>query len=77
MGRLAELLSAKTDRPVLDRTGVSGTFDIDLSWSVDSGADAGPSLFTAVQEQLGLKLEARKSPVEVLVISHVDRPSQN
>lgn len=77
MARLADLLAAKTDGPVLDRTGVSGVFDVDLKWASDSDTDAGPSLFTAVQEQLGLKLEARKSPIEVLVISHINRPSQN
>jgi bla regulator protein BlaR1 len=77
MARLADLLSAKTDRPVLDRTGVSGVFDIDLKWGTDSDTDSGPSPFTAVQEQLGLKLQASRSPVEVLVIDHIDKPSKN
>jgi uncharacterized protein (TIGR03435 family) len=77
MARLADLLSAKTDRPVLDRTGVPGVFDIDLKWGTDSDTDSGPSLFTAVQERLGLKLQASKSPVEVLVIEHIDRPTRN
>lgn len=77
MARLADLLAVKTDRPVLDRTGVSGVFDIDLKWATDSESDSGPSLFTAIQEQLGLNLQARKSPLEALVIDHVDRPTEN
>jgi bla regulator protein blaR1 len=77
MARLADLLTSKTDRPVLDRTGVSGIFDIDLKWTADSDTEPGPSLFAAVEEQLGLKLQASKSPIEALVIDHIDRPSRN
>ncbi len=82
MARFAELLSGKVDRPVLDETGLTGVFDIDLNWSRDSGATpedtAGPSIFTAMQEQLGLKLEARKAPVEILVIDHAEKvPTEN
>ena len=80
MPRLAELLSAKIDRPVLDKTGLSGVFDIDLKFTPDTAApdaDTGPSVFTAVQDQLGLKLNARKSPVEILVIDHAAKPSGN
>lgn len=77
MARLADLLATKVERPVLDRTSASGVFDIDLKWAPESDPASGPSLFTAVQEQLGLKLEARKSPIEVLVIDRIDRPSQN
>ncbi len=77
MARLADLLTAKTDRAVLDRTGVSGLFDIDLKRAADSDTEPGPSLFSAVQEQLGLRLQASKSPIEVLVIEHIDRPSKN
>jgi uncharacterized protein (TIGR03435 family) len=77
MARLADLLAAKTDRPVLDKTEVSGVFDIDLKWSADSDTEAGPSLFTAVQEQLGLRLQASKSPIEALIIDRIDRPSKN
>jgi uncharacterized protein (TIGR03435 family) len=73
--RLADLLTPKTDRPVLDGTGLSGAFDIDLKWTADT--EAGPSLYTAVQEQLGLKLQAVKSPVETLVIDHLTRPREN
>jgi uncharacterized protein (TIGR03435 family) len=71
------------DRPVIDKTGLTGLFDIHLEYVRDIGADAlpgdtgGESIFTALQEQLGLKLTPDKGPVEVLVIDHVDRPSEN
>ncbi len=66
------------DRPVLDRTGLIGTYDYKLDWAARGTADAGaPSIFTAVQEQLGLKLEPAKAPVEVLVIDHVEKPDAN
>ena len=66
---------------VVDKTGLTGSFDWSLNWT-PAGSDAeqdasGPSLFTALQEQLGLKLQRTKGPVEVLVIQHVDRPSAN
>jgi uncharacterized protein (TIGR03435 family) len=81
MTRFAELLSAKVDRPVLDKTGLSGVFDIDLKWMPEAAgpdADLGPSIFTAIQEQLGLKLEARKSPIEVLVVDRMNKtPTEN
>jgi uncharacterized protein (TIGR03435 family) len=76
-------------RNVIDRTGLTGTFDIHLKWAFDplngprAGSDAtppdlaGPSIFTALQEQLGLKLESTKGPVEVLVLDHVEKPSDN
>lgn len=64
-------------RPVIDNTGLPGTFDVELRWAPDAGAAAGdaPSLFTAVQEQLGLKLEPARTTVDYLVIDHVERPS--
>jgi bla regulator protein blaR1 len=62
-----------TDRPVLDKTGLQGFFDLTLDWAPDSG----PSLFTALEEQTGLKLEPRKSPFEFLVIDHVEKPVEN
>jgi uncharacterized protein (TIGR03435 family) len=69
------------DRPVLDRTGLSGRFDIHFEFVPNDGLvspdDVGPSIFTALREQLGLKLSAAKGPVEVLVIDHVERPSGN
>jgi uncharacterized protein (TIGR03435 family) len=69
-------------RMVIDRTGLKGAFDIELAWKPDTaivaatGPDA-PSLFTALQEQLGLKLDARRGPVEFLVVDSVDRPTEN
>ena len=80
MARLAELLSTKLDRPVADKTGLSGLFDIDLKWTPDTAppdSGLGPSVFTAVQEQLGLRLEARRLPIDVLVIDRATKPAPN
>lgn len=76
MSSLALHLSDFAGRPVIDRTGLTGSYGIDLSFSRSDGDDR-PSVFTAVQEQLGLKLEAGKAPIEVLVIDHIERPSAN
>jgi uncharacterized protein (TIGR03435 family) len=76
---------------VIDTTELSGEYDVNLEWTPDPGqgqpvlgvntpppADLnGPSIFTAIQEQLGLRLESRKSPVEILVIDRVEKPSEN
>lgn len=78
----------KSWRPVSDRTGLSGHYDFTLQWMPDqmpntsSTAETapdttGPSLFTAIEEQLGLRLESRKEPVETLIVDHVERPSDN
>jgi len=78
MGILAAQLADRAlGRPVLDRTGIAGEFDVDLEWTPDESMDIGPSIFTALQEQLGLRLEALKGVVEVLVIDHAERPSAN
>jgi uncharacterized protein (TIGR03435 family) len=76
---IARNLSAQLKQTVIDRTGLQGEFDGVVEWSgdlsdVDSG---GPSLFTAVREQLGLRLQVEKTPVEVLVIDSVRRPDEN
>jgi uncharacterized protein (TIGR03435 family) len=81
MQQLAGFLSQFTQSsgmPVLDMTGVPGVFDVTLDFVSGDAADksADPDIFTAVQE-LGLKLESRKSPLEVLVIDHVEKPSEN
>jgi uncharacterized protein (TIGR03435 family) len=68
------------DRPIVDETGLSGFFDVKLEWTpAETAPDQarGPSLVTAVREQLGLRLDARKAPMQVLVIEKVERPSQN
>jgi uncharacterized protein (TIGR03435 family) len=63
---------------VIDKTGITGKFDIHLRFSPEDATDANdPTIFTAVQEQLGLKLAPAKGPIEVLVIDHVERPSEN
>jgi uncharacterized protein (TIGR03435 family) len=77
MAQLADTLAASLQQVVVDRTGLAGAYDIDLTWSPEQTGESGPSLFAAVQEQLGLKLESTKAPVDVLVIDHVDRPTQN
>jgi len=77
-GRALTLILGQTVR---DGTGLTGNYDIDLKWRPEtaglppSGGSDRPSIFAAVQEQLGLKLEPRKGPVRVLVIDHVERPS--
>ena len=84
---LSRTYTSDLGRNVIDRTELTGTFDVHLKWSIDPltgpagpGAEpppdlAGPSLFTALQEQLGLRLESTKGPVEVLVIDHIEKPS--
>jgi uncharacterized protein (TIGR03435 family) len=79
----------RLDRPIVDRTGIVGKYDYELNWTPDFSQFDGnppgparndenaPSLYTAIQEQLGLKLEAAKEPTDVLVIDRVERPSEN
>ena len=78
---LTTLLSANISRAVIDKTNLKGLFDFRLQFTPDNllgNPDAsGGSIFTAVQEQLGLKLESSKGPIEVIVIDSVERPSEN
>ena len=85
---LAQWLSLQVSRKVLDNTGLTGTYDFTLEWTPDSPAsmsagaetpapDSGPSIFTAIQEQLGLKVESARGPVPVLVIDHLEEPTEN
>jgi uncharacterized protein (TIGR03435 family) len=86
MDQLAGILWPRVGRTVINRTGIEGSYDLDLDFAPAApagvqppaldivGADA-PSIFTAVQEQLGLRLESAKAPVDVLVVEHVERPS--
>lgn len=87
MTTLATLLSRFTGQTVLDMTGLKGAYDLKLEWAPENGpagaaaaSDAadGPSVFAAVEQQLGLKLDVRKGPVEIIVIDHAERvPIQN
>ena len=80
MERLAGALSAPVNRIVRDRTGLKGNFDVTLEWTPDDlspNVASGVSIFTALQEQLGLKLESMSGPVDVLVIDHVEQPTPN
>ena len=76
MPTLAQHLSAILGRNVIDETKLSGTYKVSLRWSADGETDH-PALFTAIQEQLGLRLKAGKARVEVLVIDHAEQPSEN
>jgi len=81
MSDLASELSDQVHRTVLDKTGLSGHFDFELHWTSEedsgNGADPRPGLFTALQEQLGLKLQSSKGPVEVLIVDHIETPTAN
>jgi uncharacterized protein (TIGR03435 family) len=78
MKLLATTLQGFIGDAVVDETGLAGRFDLNLDFNVDERASSeGPTVFEAVQRQLGLKLEPRKGPVEVIVIDHVEKPSAN
>jgi uncharacterized protein (TIGR03435 family) len=74
------------DRPLVDRTGLAGTFDFSIEWSPAPGElptpgatpdDTGPTFLEALQEQLGLKLESTKGPKDAIVVDHIEEPSPN
>ena len=91
MSYFSWILSQRLDRPVIDQTGLAQFYDFKLEWTPepppglagrpDVAANLpptnGPDIFTALREQLGLKLDSRKGPVEVMVIDNVERPSEN
>ena len=79
MDFLAPVLSNYISSVVVNKTALTGRYDFTLKWSRNETAanDDSPSIFTAVQEQLGLRLQSAKGPVEVLVVDHVERPSAN
>jgi uncharacterized protein (TIGR03435 family) len=87
LSQFANLLSPLVDRPVQDRTGLNGNFYLDLQWRPEPGPAGAPdagladrlpsSVFTALQEQLGLKLESIRGPLELLVIDHAEPPTAN
>jgi bla regulator protein blaR1 len=93
IGSVVNALSQQLGRTVVDKTGLTGNYDFKLEWTPDLGQqqpgakeiggtetappDSGPTIFTALQEQLGLKLESTKGPVEILVIDRVEKPTEN
>ncbi|HEY3835619.1 MAG TPA: TIGR03435 family protein [Bryobacteraceae bacterium] len=81
---LADLLARNLGSMVVDQTGIEGVYDFTLRWSPDDrgshvgDAESAPSLFTAIQESLGLRLQAGKIPVDIVVVDHIERePSEN
>jgi uncharacterized protein (TIGR03435 family) len=84
MEDFAEGLSGQVDgKPVVDATGLTGKYDFEIFWSYatmqsDASIDSGPSIFAAVQQQLGLRLESKRVPVDIVVIDHLERvPTEN
>lgn len=95
MARFADFLARPLGRTVIDKTGISGEFQIHITYAMDTptvpspdgagprpsdsaaATDLRPDVFTALQQQLGLKLESAKGPVQVLIIDHVEKPSEN
>jgi uncharacterized protein (TIGR03435 family) len=81
MDGLAERLARVTELPVVNRTALDGVFDLKLAWTPEGenpkGPSSPPSLFTAIQEQLGLRLQSQKAPVSVLVVDHAEKPGEN
>ena len=95
MPAFANVLSNQLGHAVLDKTGLTGRYDVKLEWTPDESQNAmiqhmrpdspppppldngGPSIYTALQEQLGLKLENSKGPVEMLIVTRLEKPSEN
>lgn len=91
LSTLVTVLSRTLGRTIVDKTGLTGNYDFNLEFTPEEGgpqqsgaeaggaspADSAPSIFTALQEQLGLKLESAKGPVDVIVIDHIEKPAEN
>jgi uncharacterized protein (TIGR03435 family) len=85
MGQLAAQLTSVLDRPVVDKTGIEGFFDFKLDYAeAELQPDPNPApnaaaadIFAAIQEQLGLKLETTKAPIDVLVVDKIEKPTEN
>jgi len=75
MSALVGILASNTERVVIDDTGLQGAFDVTLEWSLTQDSTDKPSIFGAVEEELGLKLEPTRAAVDVLVIDHVEKPT--
>jgi uncharacterized protein (TIGR03435 family) len=74
---LARFLSGQLGRNIIDQTNLTGKYDFTLTYAPEMGDITGPSIFTALQEQLGLKLESGKGPVDVVVVDSAEKPSAN
>jgi uncharacterized protein (TIGR03435 family) len=82
ISELVRLLVNQLHQPIIDRTGLTGTYDIHVAYagtvrSTESAADIAPTLIDALEEQLGLKLQPSKGPTEVLVIDSIQMPAEN
>jgi uncharacterized protein (TIGR03435 family) len=92
VGQLTPMLSRKLGRAVFDKTRLTGKYDISMEWAPDEAQTiqsppdapttppsdaAGASFFTAIQEQLGLKLESQKGPVQIVTVDHAEKPGEN
>jgi uncharacterized protein (TIGR03435 family) len=90
IAQLADALSWMPEvgsRKIVDQTGIEGTFDLTLRWSWEQSPEAGgptetvqpdaPPMFSAIQEQLGLRLQATKGPLDYIAVEHLERPSEN
>jgi uncharacterized protein (TIGR03435 family) len=84
VANLSLMLARQLDRPVLDRTGLTGKYNFQFAWTPDTGPCSGspessnaPSIFTALEDTLGLRLESMKGPVDTLIIDRAERPSEN
>lgn len=73
----ARMLAGQLNQQVVDKTRLTGKFDFELKWEENPEKNEGPSVFTALQEQMGLKVEPEKAPVEILVVDRADRPTDN
>jgi len=73
---IAEILAHIVGRPVVDESGIAGAFDLKLEWAPDGSTEGGPSIFGALQD-VGLRLEARKVPVDLIVIDRIEKPTEN
>ncbi len=74
---IARMIAGQLGEQVVDKTSLTGKFDYDLTWEANPEKNDGPSIYTAVQEQLGLKFEQEKAPVEILVVDRAERPTDN
>jgi len=81
MAFLADLIARNLGETVVDKTGIDGVYDFELRWTNDdqaTDADSAPTLFTALEETLGLRLQRQKVPVEIVVVDHAERaPTEN